>query len=436
MTLVREPAETVPARCAWWRRRRAVVAAASVVFLALVVLVWRSCHAAGGEEGEANVVVSVQVAKAERGTIANPVTSVATLTPIREATITPKISGQITELGLLTNRHVHAGDVLAVLESRDLLAQRDEAAGALQEAQSAARATAQGSVPLTNAQDQKALIDARAVLDNARKTFERRQVLYREGGISLKELEASKLAVTNAENDLQVAEASTNLHHQVMNPGDIRAAEARVNQAQHRLANFNAQLSYTVIRAPFEGTVTAQFQYQGDMAGPGIRLLTIADTTALIARTQVAEEIAATLAPGDAVTVRPDDLPGQTFNGSISLVGKAADPQSRSVEVWVRVPDPGGRLRANGIAQLVIAAQPVPDAVIVPSPAVTLDATNGNRGTVMVVDAQSVAHEIPVIIGIRNDQRTQITSGLHGGETVVTEGNYGLPDGTKVTFGR
>ena len=67
MTLVREPAETAPARRAWWRRRRAVVAAASVVFLALVVLVWRSCHAAGGEEGEANVVVSVQVAKAERG---------------------------------------------------------------------------------------------------------------------------------------------------------------------------------------------------------------------------------------------------------------------------------------------------------------------------------------------------------------------------------
>ena len=90
-------------------------------------------------------------------------------------------------------------------------------------------------------------------------------------------------------------------------------------------------------------------------------------------------------------------------------------------------------MRANGIAQLVIAAQPVSNAVIVPSSSVTLDAANGNSGTVMVVDAQSIAHEVHVTTGIRNDQQTQITSGLRGGETVVTEGNYGLPDGTKVT---
>jgi multidrug efflux pump subunit AcrA (membrane-fusion protein) len=120
----------------------------------------------------------------------------------------------------------------------------------------------------------------------------------------------------------------------------------------------------------------------------------------------------------------------------VSLVGSAADPVSRSVEVWVRVPNPGGRLRANGVAQLVIAAQPVSNAIIVPSPAVTLDATNGSSGTVMVVDAQSVAHEVHVVTGIRNEQQTQIVSGLRGGETVVVEGNYGLPDGTKVTIAR
>jgi hypothetical protein len=50
----------------------------------------------------------------------------------------------------------------------------------------------------------------------------------------------------------------------------------------------------------------------------------------------------------------------------------------------------------------------------------------------MVVDAQSVAHEVHVTTGIRSAGRTQILSGLKGGETVVTEGNYGLPDGTKV----
>jgi cobalt-zinc-cadmium efflux system membrane fusion protein len=178
--------------------------------------------------------------------------------------------------------------------------------------------------------------------------------------------------------------------------------------------------------------VTQQFQYQGELANPGGKLLTIADTSNLIAKMQLGEETATRLKVGDAVKVVPDDQPGQSFPGTINLVGRAADPQNHSVEVWVLVPNPTGRLRPNGVARVVIAAQAVASAVIVPSPAVTLDATNGNSGTVMVVDDKSIAHEVHVTIGVRSGGRMQITSGLKGGETVVIEGNYGLPDGTKV----
>ena len=129
-------------------------------------------------------------------------------------------------------------------------------------------------------------------------------------------------------------------------------------------------------------------------------------------------------------------LPGQTFAGTISLVGRGVDAVSRSVEVWVAVANLTGLLRPNGVARVIISAQPVTKAVIVPSPAVTLDATTAKSGTVMVVDAQSIAHEIHVTVGIRSADRTQITSGLRGGETVVTEGNYGLPDGTKVSIAK
>ena len=50
----------------------------------------------------------------------------------------------------------------------------------------------------------------------------------------------------------------------------------------------------------------------------------------------------------------------------------------------------------------------------------------------MVVDDKSVAHETKVTVGIRTRDKMEITSGLQGGETVVIEGNYSLPDGTKV----
>ena len=420
----------------WWRTRQAIISAAVLAAVLILFLIWRSYRAPAAGEGEGNVIVSVQVAKAEIGTIANEIAAVATLSAAREATVTPKISAQITKMDLLKNRTVHAGDVIAILESRDLAAQHAEAAAALQEAEASASTTVKGNVPLTNAQDQKSITDARAALENARKTYERRQTLFAEGGISQKELEASKLAMTNAENDLRLAEASTTLHRGVTNPGDIRVAQSKTRQARDRLANLDAQLSYTIVRAPFAGTITDQFQYQGDLANPSAKMVTIADTSRLIAKMQISEQIASTLKAGDTVKVLPDDLPGQTFAGTISLVGRGVDAVSRSVEVWVAVANPTGLLRPNGVARVIISAQPVNNAVIVPSPAVTLDATTAKSGTVMVVDAQSVAHEVHVTVGIRSADRTQITSGLRGGETVVTEGNYGLPDGTKVSIAK
>jgi multidrug efflux pump subunit AcrA (membrane-fusion protein) len=72
------------------------------------------------------------------------------------------------------------------------------------------------------------------------------------------------------------------------------------------------------------------------------------------------------------------------------------------------------------------------DAVVVPAAAVTLDASNADAGTVMVVDASSVARETKVTVGIRSGNQIEIKSGLEGGEQVVIEGNYALPDGTKV----
>ncbi|MBV8519965.1 MAG: efflux RND transporter periplasmic adaptor subunit [Acidobacteria bacterium] len=418
---------------AWWRDRRRLVAIAVLVAFAIALLLWRGCRAVPDEE-ETAVVVSVRVAKAEQTTIANELTTVATLVPRNQADVTPKIAAPIRAMGQLVNRGVAAGEVLAVLESRDLAAQRAEAEAALRESAATSRTTVEGSVPLTSAEDRKSVRDAQAALDNARKTLERRRKLFDDGGISKKDLEASELAVTNAEDDLRLAETAASLHGRVTNPGDVTVARAKEQQARERLASLDAQLGYAVVRAPFAGVVTEQFQHQGDFASPGTKLLTIADPSTLIAKAEVGEAVAATLKPGDVVRVIADERPDVTIDGRVSLVGRGADAQSRGVEVWVTVPNPSGALRANGAARVVISAQATPGAVVVPSSAVTLDATNGNRGTVMVVDAQSVAHEVHVTTGIRSGGRTQIVSGLAGGETVVTEGNYGLPDGTKVTL--
>ncbi|MEN3332097.1 MAG: hypothetical protein V7641_1462 [Blastocatellia bacterium] len=168
--------------------------------MAVVVLaywLWPSKKAAADEEA-ADVVVSVRVAKAERGTISSEVTALGTVFPREQATISPKINAQIKSMALLKNKPVRAGDVLATLEARDLQAQRAEAASALDEAQANLRMLSGGTIPEGNVQDEKALRDARANVSNARATYDRRLVLFERGGISKKDLEASQLALTTA----------------------------------------------------------------------------------------------------------------------------------------------------------------------------------------------------------------------------------------------
>lgn len=414
-----------------WKRRRVQIGAAAGL-LVLIIAGWCWHRSRASDEEAAQPIVSVRMAKAEIGPIAQPLDLVGSVTARQEATLSSKVSAQIAQMGLLKNRAVHRGDVLAVLESRDLTAQQAEAAAALREAQIGAASISQGAIPLTNAQDVKAVRDAQGTLDNARKTYERRKALYEQGGISKKDLEASQLDVAKAEDDLRLAEKSASLHKGTTNPSDLAAAESKAKQAAAHLASLQAQAGYATIRAPFDGVVGDQFLFQGDFANAGAKMLTIADTSTVIVKAPLSVDASMRVHAGDLATIQPDSLPGVTLQGTVSLVGGAADPQSRSVELWIALPNRDGRLRPNSAARVTVNSGSVPNAVVVPTAAVTLDATNANAGTVMVVDDKSVAHEVKVTIGAHSRERTQITSGLRGGETIVIEGNYGLPDGTKV----
>ena len=366
-------------------KRRSVlvlVGIAAVVVVALVLyLRKRSAHSADSGAAEPDVVVGVRVAKAERKPIAAESSTLGTISAREQATVSPKIGGQIVQMRLLKNANVRAGEVIAQLETPD----RD-------------------------------IRDARANVESARALYERRRALYAQGGIALREVEAARLALTTAENTARLADDRT---------GGIAAAG---NVGGSGLA----PLTYASVRAPIAGVVTDQFQFQGEFAAAGAKLVTIADLSEVIVKAQIADNVVAQVRVGDSVTIRLPDQPDARLVGRISLISRSSDPVNRTVEVWVNLDNAAGRLRAGGAAEVVVATKQTNDAVVVPPSAVTLDAPDKNTGTVMVVDAGKVAHETRVTIGIRNADAVQITTGLKGGETVVTEGNYALPDGTRV----
>jgi len=164
--------------------------------------------------------------------------------------------------------------------------------------------------------------------------------------------------------------------------------------------------------------------------------VTIADISEVIVKAPFADTVAADLKVGDPAAVLPTDTSSEEMKGRITLLSRSSDPTNRTVEVWVTLANGAGKLRANGAAQVTISAKSKSDAIVVPVSAVTLDVSNSSEGTVMVVDAQNVARQTKVTIGIRTTDKMEIASGLQGGETVVIEGNFSLPDGTKVEIAK
>ncbi|HEX2640157.1 MAG TPA: efflux RND transporter periplasmic adaptor subunit, partial [Pyrinomonadaceae bacterium] len=260
----------------------------------------------------------------------------------------------------------------------------------------------------------------------------RRRVLYDKGGISLKELEASQLALTNADNAYRLALENSKINRNAVNPNAKAIAEAKIKQAQDHLQSLAVQAERGIVRAPITGIVTDQSQFEGEFAQQGAKLLTIANIGGVIVKAQFADTVVNDVKVGDLVTIYPAQAPDEKMTGRVSLISRASDPQNRTVEVWANFGNPQGLLTAGGAVQFVVSSTPIGDAIVVPESAVTLEAANADEGTVMVVDQDSVAHETKVKIGIKQGGKIQIVEGLNEGDTVVTEGNYELPDGTKV----
>ncbi len=411
----------------------AVIVVIAVMLGGLYIYLRReSSDTEGVKEKKEEPVVSVKVEKAEIGEIGREFAAVGTVAPSEQSTVSASISAQIMQMKLLKNVVVQKGQVIAVLASRDIAAQRAEAQAAVEEARLNLQTLQNVTIPQVSAQSEKDLSDAKANADNARATYERRQDLYAKGGISLKELESSHLALTNAENALHLAERNAKLTTSAANPNARAIAENKIRQAESRLKNIETTAGYAEIRAPISGVVTDQFAFEGEFASAGAKLFTIADIGYVIVKANFADTVASSLKNGDMVTLTTAAAPDEKMTGRVTLISRSADPQSRSVEVWANFANGRGLLRAGDSVQFTVEEHPEDNAVIVPAAAVQLEAATGDEGTVMVVDQLNVAHETKVKVGVRSGDKYQITEGLKGGESVVVVGNYGLPDGTHV----
>ncbi|HVZ20578.1 MAG TPA: efflux RND transporter periplasmic adaptor subunit [Vicinamibacterales bacterium] len=396
-------------------------------FLALVALV--SLAACSKEEAAPPPVVTVQTATAARASISQVVTADAVLYPLSQAAIVPKVSAPVERFLVQRGAHVKKGQVLAILEHKDLQAARDQARGAYDQARANDAMVRGANVP---AERQKAQLDvdtAKTALDAQQKIFDDRQMLVKEGALAQRDLQAAQVALAQARSTYDQAVQHLESLNSVSQAATLQQADAQLASAKGQYEAAEAQLSYATIESPIDGVVADRPLYAGEMASAGTPLLTVMDTSSVIARAPVPQEQAAGVAVGDAGTI---SVPGvdEPIEGRVTVVSPALDPSSTTEQVWLQVPNRDGALKPGTSVRVAIVARTVAEATVVPAAAIVTDSSGGK--SVMVVGSDHKAHAQPVELGITRDEQVQITKGLQPGETIVTTGAFGLEDGTRV----
>jgi RND family efflux transporter MFP subunit len=377
-------------------------ALAGCIVLALAGLVWFVL----AQAAPATVRVAVARAASQMPGAASVLDASGYVTARRQATVSAKITGKVTEVLIEEGMRVEEGAVLARLDDTEARAQL-------------ALALAQ----LVAARSQ--LAEVRAQLEQAERDFARQQQLFERHLVAAQALDAA-LAQRDA------------LRARLASIGE------QIKVAQESVAVAQVQLENTVIRAPFSGVVVAKAAQPGEMispisAGGGFTrtgIGTIVDMDSLEIQVDVNEAFINRVTPGQPVEAMLNAYPDWKIPAEVIAIVPTADRSKATVKVRIAVKQKDPRIVPDmGVRVAFLGGQPgkpapaeVLPGVLVPVEAVRGD---GNKGVVFVYANDKVERR-GVALGQQLGANRQVLSGLRDGERVVLSPPESLRDGDAV----
>lgn len=313
--------------------------------------------------------------------VTNPplLTATGYLVADRQSKITPKISGKVVRLNFDVGDKVKGGQVLAVLESTNVQAQLDEANAALQQAQ---------------------------------REWKRQSALWKDG---------------------------------VTTKSQLDTAESQFGQAHARVDQIRINMQDMVVRAPFDGTIATKNTEVGEVISsvmmgqvggtlPAGAICTLVDLKTLEVVADVNEGSIGQLREGQAAEVSVDAFPNQKWKGLLRQIIPTADRAKATVQVKVRIIDPGDRLLPEMSSSVSFLQSERTDAEMHEAAKIWLPAAAVGGGQVAVVGADKHIALRHVTTGAVREQRIEITSGVNAGDRVVSSGPGSLENGQLVRF--
>jgi HlyD family secretion protein len=417
------PPQTVPTRAPRILSR-------SVVLLCASLLLPLGCKKA---EDTPTPEVYVQAAYPEQGSISDRISADAILSPLAQAAIAPKVTAPVKKFYVQRGSRVHQGELLATLENSDLSAAELDNKGSYTAAQATFETATKATAPEDLTRAKLDVAQAKANLDLSQSIVNARVELFKQGAIPGRELDTAKATLVQSQAAYDIAKQHLQSLENVSNKAALASAQGNLDSAKGKYLGAQAELSYTEIRSPISGVIADRPLFAGETAAAGTPLLTVMDTSALIAKLHIGEMQAQQLALGAAATLT---VPGgaEPVPANVSLISPALDPGSTTVEVWLRVENPMGTLKAGTPVHASITGRTVVNALTVPADAIQTSPDGGSK-FVMVIAPDATAHKKADTLGIQNTGSVQILSGLTPSDMVISTGAYGLDENTKVKIG-
>jgi HlyD family secretion protein len=406
--------------------RRAYLWAFLLLVIATPLIFTSGCSK---DEKEKEPVVTVQTTPAKRETISQTVSTEAVVYPLQQATVAPKITSTVKEFLVQRGSRVKKGQLLLVLENKDLAAAAESSKGDFQQADAAYTTTVNAGVPQ---QLQKAELDAlsaKLAFDAAQKVYDSRKELFQQGALPRRDFDSAEVALAQARSLNEQAQRQLADLQRLGKEQALKSAQGSRLSAEGKYRGAEALLSYSEIRSPIDGVVTDRPLYVGDLATANQPILTVMDLSRLIAKSHVPQSEAAVLKVGNPAELKVPGL-DEPIKGRVSLVSPALDPGSTTIEVWVEAAKPDPALKPGMTVEVSMTAKTVKDALVVPTPAVFKNSDGADY--VLLAGSDGHAHLKTVQAGVRNAEFTQILSGVVANDPVITSGGYALPDNTQV----
>ena len=360
----------------------------------------------GGGRG-ARPPMPVEFTPVTRATVTQKVTIVGNLIGAATVEAVPKVNGRLASVDVRLGDSVRRGQQIAKVEDREIREQVRQQEAAYQVAEATIRQRdADLKLAQTNLDRNRSLLERELL---PRQTFDDTQARY------------------------EAALAQLDL------------ARAQFEQSKARLDELRINLSNTVISSPVDGFIGKRYLDPGASVSPNAPVASVVaiDTVRMVAN--VVERDVKSLSVGMPAQVEVDAFPGEKFQGKIGRIAPVFDPQTRTAEMEVEIPNPGFRLKPGMYARVDLTIDSRQNALTVPGNAVVI--VEGRSGVFVAGAAAQPAGDPaaqpgapttltakfqPVETGIRDGNQVEITAGLTDGVQVVTTGATALRDGDRI----